>query len=81
MIETRRFKNVIFIQTILSFVLSRKIIQNGFTILKWLRIQSQKKAVRIPFNAHCHCNETFNTKTLKLVCFLITRFVTELSLS
>ena len=43
MIEMRRLKNVVvFIQTILSLVLSRKIIQNSFTILKWLSIQSQK---------------------------------------
>ena len=30
MIETRRLKNVIFIQTILSFVLSRKVRKNYF---------------------------------------------------
>ena len=34
MIETRRLKNVIFIQTILSFVLSRKII-NIYNDIAW----------------------------------------------
>ena len=34
MIETRRLKNVIFIQTILSFVLSRKIIDMALCLKK-----------------------------------------------
>ena len=39
MIETGRFKNlVIFIQTMLSFVLSRKIMQNDFFFLNYYKL-------------------------------------------
>ena len=49
MIETRHLKNVIFIQTMLSFVLSRKIIDTLVFFAKFFRIHpiilgNQKKA-------------------------------------
>ena len=83
MIETRRLKNVIFIQTILSFVLSRKIIWINLPYFGKKSEQLKKYLIRklkTSFKENVMCKTVYKTNKLSMFCNTnISIFVEQIS--